>query len=229
MMKRIATLLALLAVCAAPAFAVSQIRVSQVYGGGGGSSTLYNFDYIELYNSGNTPVNIGGWYVEYGSAAGNWGNGASNQVQLPANLTLPPCSYYLIQAGTAGTAGGPLPVTPDLVVAGPNMAQGSGKVAIFNALNSNLACGSELAGTLVDKVAYGTANCAEGGVAAGLLTNTQADVRNNGGNTDTDNNGADFTVTSNPVPRNSQSPKNPSCQLTPTKSSTWGNVKQIYR
>ena len=225
-MKRFATILALLALSAAPAFAVSQVRVSQVYGGGGGSSTLYNNDYIELYNSGATPVNIGGWAVEYGSATGNWGSSASNIVNIPANTILQPCQYFLLQVGPAGTAGTALPVTPDLVQAsGPNISQSNGKVALFSTANANVPCGSETG--LVDKVAFGTANCAEG-TAAGGLTNTQGVVRNNGGNTDTDSNSADFTVTNNPVPRNSSS-FNANCLVTPTRSSTWGSVKAIYR
>jgi hypothetical protein len=54
-------------------------------------------------------------------------------------------------------------------------------------------------------------------------------VRNSNGNSDTDNNVNDFAIVTNPVPRNSQSPKNPACLATPTKASTWGSVKAIYR
>ena len=76
-------------------------------------------------------------------------------------------------------------------------------------------CGSEVAGTLVDKVSYGTANCAEG-TAVAALENTTAAVRNNGGMTDTDSNVADFTVTTAPVPRSSASAANPKCGSQPT-------------
>jgi hypothetical protein len=68
----------LLAVCAAPAFAANQVRISQAYGGGGGASGTYLRDYVEIYNSGVTPVNIGGWTLEYGSATGNWGSSSGN-------------------------------------------------------------------------------------------------------------------------------------------------------
>src|SRR5512147_3063053 len=103
-MKRIVTTLALLAVCAAPALAANQIRISQVYGGGGGTSTLntYNVDYVEIYNSGVTPVNIGGWAIEYGSATGLWGSSAGNIFNIPANTTIQPCQYMLFQFGSVG-------------------------------------------------------------------------------------------------------------------------------
>jgi len=227
-MKRFVTTLALLAVCAAPAFAANAVRISQAYGGGGGGSGTYLYDYVELYNNGNVSANIGGWVLEYGSAAGNWGSSAINIFTFPAGTTIPPCKYLLIQLSTAGTAGAPLPVAPDFSTTNLAMSQSNGKVALMNVTNANVACGSEAAGSVVDKVAWGTGNCPEGAATAATVA-TQGLVRNGAGATDTDNNAADFTLVTNPVPRNSQSPGNPNCLTTPTKSSTWGSVKSIYR
>lgn len=230
-MKRFATMLVLVALSAAPAFAASQVRISQAYGGGGGSTGTYLRDYVEIYNSGTTAVNISGWTLQYGSATGNWGSSAGNIFTFPANTIIQPCQYILLEAGASGSAGTALPVTPDFQtgLTGFSMSATTGKVALFNTGtgNANVACGSEAPGTLVDKVGYGTSNCPET-TNAGGLTSTQAAVRNNAGNQDTDNNANDFTVTSNPVPRNSQS-FNPDCLVTPTRSSTWGSVKAIYR
>lgn len=227
-MRRIATTLVLLALSAAPALAASQVRISQVYGGGGSTSALatYNQDYVEIFNSGATPVDLTGWTVEYGSATGNWGSSAGNIFNFPAGTIIQPCQYMLIVYGTPSTGGAPIPVTPDFTYTSLFSAT-SGKVALFNAVNANLACGAELPGTLVDKVSYGTGNCPET-ANAGTLANNSAAVRNNAGMDDTDNNSADFTVVVNPVPRNS-STFNPNCQATPTRSSTWGKVKSIYR
>lgn len=60
-------------------------------------------------------------------------------------------------------------------------------------MNTNLACGLELPGTLVDKIYFGTANCPEG-TNVGALSVTTAAVRNGGGTVDTDNNLADFAI-----------------------------------
>src|SRR5438045_510196 len=115
MMKRIATTLALLALCAAPALAANAVRISQVYTGGGAStgSPTYNVDYVEIYNSGNVAVNIGSWTIEYGSATGNWGSSAANQFAFPVGTTIQPCQYMLVSLGTPSSAGGPLPISAD--------------------------------------------------------------------------------------------------------------------
>ena len=111
---------------------------------------------------------------------------------------------------------------PVITVGGTN-----GKVALFNAVNTNLACGSEIAGTLVDKVSWGTANCSETAATPAMSINLGAG-RNGDGMTDTDNNSADFTM-GVLIPRNSASPANTACLATPTVNKTWGSLKSIYR
>lgn len=227
-MRRIVTTLALILMGAAPALAANQVRISQVYGGGGSTSTsaTYNQDYVEIYNSGTTAVNIGGWAIEYGSATGNWGSSAGNQFVFPPGTIIQPCQYILTVHGTPSSGGAAIPVTPDFTGT-LTISATTGKVALFNALNNNLACGFELPGTLVDKVSFGTGNCPEVANAA-TLSNSSGAVRNNAGATDTDDNSLDFTVVVNPIPRNSAS-FNPACLVTPTRSATWGTVKSIYR
>jgi hypothetical protein len=204
-----------LALCAAASAA--DVRISQVYGGGGSTSAsaTYKKDFVELFNAGPAPVNIGGWVVEYGSATGNWGSSTSNYFTFPKGTTIQPCKYLLISCGAAGSGGADLPVTADFVTTNMSMSATSGKVGLFNALNANIACGSETAGALVDKVSYGTANCAEG-TAVAALTNATAALRNGGGMADTDSNVADFTVVTAPVPRSSASAANPNCGSQPT-------------
>ena len=233
-MKKLATtfgVLAVLALAAAPSFAANAVRISQVFSGGGGTTTsTFGQDYVELFNNSGAAVNIGGWTIEYGSATGNWGSSASNIFTFPANTLIQSCKYILVGVGTTGTGGGAISPTPDFNQSGgPNLsASAGGKVALFNAVNTNLPCGSELAGTLVDKMAYGTGNCPEV-TATAALNNTNAAVRNGGGTVDTDNNVSNFTLVTNAVPRNSASPANAACLSTPTSRSTWGSVKSIYR
>lgn len=212
------TILSAASLSLAFAFAASaaDVRISQVYGGGGATAgtPTYKKDFIELFNSGAAPVNISGWVLEYGSATGNWGSSTSNYYTFPKGTIIQPCKYLLIACGTSGTTGGDLPVTADIVTTNINMSASNGKVGLFNALNANLACGSEIAGTLVDKVSYGTANCAEG-TAVAALTNTTGAARNGGGMADTDNNQADFAIVTAPVPRNAASAANPNCGSQP--------------
>ncbi|MFM7810020.1 MAG: lamin tail domain-containing protein, partial [Planctomycetota bacterium] len=187
------------------------VKISQIYGGGGSTSggPTYNKDYVEIFNSSSSPVNIGGWAIEYGSATGTWGSSTSAIFTFPAGTTIQPCQYLLVASATASSAGGALTVTPDFTF-NTAMSATNGKVGLFNAVNSAKACGSETAGTLVDKISYGTGNCPEGTATAALTVITGA-VRNGDGATDTDNNSADFTLVTAPVPHNSASPAPASC------------------
>lgn len=231
-MKKLVTTLctvAALAVVANVSFAANAVRISQVYGGGGGSTVgaTYAQDYIELFNFSANAVDIGGWALEYGSATGNWGSSTGNYFVFPAGTLIQPCSYLLVTCGTVGTGGPPNPVAGDFNGT-MNISATTGKVGLFNAVNSNLACGAEIAGTLVDKVSFGTGNCPEG-ANAGTLSISSGAVRNNGGMDDTDNNSVDFGVVSNPVPHNAGSGPNVSCQAVPSMKNTWGALKSIYR
>lgn len=233
-MKKLVTTLctvAALAVVASVSFAANPVRISQAWSGGGSASgsATYNVDYVELFNYSGVAVNISGWTIEYGSATGNWGSSAANIFTFPANTFIQPCKYVLVQLGTPSAGGGPLPVAADF---SGTLAMGAaaGKVALFNAVNTNLACGAELPGTLVDKVSWGaTATCAETApITSGTMSITAGAGRLNDGGTDTDNNNNDFVV--GPlVPRNSASPANVNCLSVPSMNSTWGQLKTIYR
>lgn len=232
-MKKLVTMVltvAALALVAQASFAANNVRISKVYGGGGGSTGTYLFDFTELFNFSNAPINIGGWALEYGSATGNWGSSTTNYFVFPPNTIIQPCSYLLIQHGTTGTAGGALPVAADFVTTNMSAGATNGKMGLFNVLQANVVCGAETPGTLVDKVAWGTSNCAEG-TAVGALTSTSVAVRNNAGMNDTDSNVADFTITPTVglVLNNAATLPNVNCLSVPAMKNTWGALKSIYR
>src|SRR5216110_2713785 len=84
-----------------------------------------------------------------------------------------------------------------------NMSGTAGKVALVDSGNVvSGPCATTQANTeIVDLIGYGTtANCNEGGTNAPAPSNTTADFRKNGGNTDTNINGNDF-ITGTPNPR----------------------------
>jgi predicted extracellular nuclease len=186
----------------APALVV----ISQIYGGGGNAGANFTHDFIELFNRGESPVDVSGWSVQYTSAAGT-----SWQV-TPLSGVIAPGQYYLVQEATGGGGVTPLP-TPDAIGAIP-MAAGSGKVALVNNAVALSGSGCPFGASVVDFIGYGGANCFEGGAAAPVLTNTTAAPRARGGCRDTNNNSVDFSV-SNPNPRNSASPLK-SCAPPPT-------------
>lgn len=230
-MSRMLTNLLVLALVAlaVPALAVSpDVRISQAYGGGGSSTAgpTFNQDYVEIFNASGATVDISNWTIEYGSNTGNWGSSAGNIFTFPVGTSIPACSYILVAFGTPSAGGGPLPYNDFTGMLA--MSATGGKVALFNAVNTNLACGSELPGTLVDKLSYGTsANCAEG-TRIGALSTTTAAFRNGGGLNDTDDNLVDFTI-GTPAPRYSGSPRNADCLAVGNEDQSWSAIKAIYR
>src|SRR5947207_9376807 len=113
----------------------SAIKISQVYGGGGNSGSTYRNDFIELYNSGNTAVDITGWSVQYTDATSDFAAQITqSSVTTPLVTVLPtgsivlPGHYFLIQEsqGTGGTTTNP---APDLT-GGTRVGSTAGKVAL---------------------------------------------------------------------------------------------------
>src|SRR5689334_1004779 len=114
--------LALLAPAAAHA-ASPDIVISQVYGGGGNSGAPYSNDFIQLQNRGASPVDVGGWSVQYASAAGS-----SWQV-TPLSGTIAPGGSYLVAEAAGTTPSQPLP--PADATGAINMSATSGKVGLL--------------------------------------------------------------------------------------------------
>ena len=213
-MKRFLTSLFLLATMFAGAQSTTLV-ISQVYGGGGANTgtPTYKADYVELHNVSSSAQSLTGYSIQYGSSSGQFGSAATNIYAFTAGTSIPAGGYLLIQCGTVGTAGADLPVTPDFTTTNLNMSGSSGKVVLANQAAS-LACGATAtpctlpASSIIDLVAYGAANNAEGSVSVNngaTLTTVQGAVRKNNGCTDSDNNNADFDVVTAPVPKNSAS------------------------
>jgi hypothetical protein len=199
-------------------FAANAVRISQIYGGGGNTGATYSRDYVELFNSSGSPVNIGGWSLQYGSATGtiNLGTCPNCLTVIPQGATIPAYGYYLIALAQGTVAAPALPVTPDLDVpqaAANNLSATAGKIGLkTDALAAGTPCSPQSA--FVDLIGWGsTANCFETAPTAPPSNSSMA-VRNNGGLIDTDNNSTDFAIVSAAVPRNSSSTNTPLVTIT---------------
>jgi uncharacterized protein len=235
-MRKVATLIALGLLVATTAFAANTVRISQVYGGGGGGST-WTYDYVELFNSGPSDINIGGWSIQYGSSTGTaFGSSSTNCAFIPTGAVIPACGYYLIQVGSSGGTGvlDPWPAGgPDFInLPGPAMSATGGKVALISNSTFPTACsGNSVGGVFVDVLGFNPATTCYETTPTVALNNASVLVRNGAGMTDTDVNSADFTLTAaaSVTIHNSQSAKNAACLATPAIQNTWGTIKQIYR
>lgn len=196
MMKKIFTILLTLI----SLFSFSQsttLVISQVYGGGGNSGAPFNADFVELHNVSAVSQSTSGFSVQYASsgATGIW----SGVFALPT-ANIPAGGYFLIRMSTIGANGVALP-TPDAAPSAGNeiaMSSTNGRVALVNGVTALTGCPTT---NVIDLVGFGTSVCFET-AATPALSNTTAALRNNNGCTDTNNNGADFTVGA-PAPRNS--------------------------
>lgn len=109
-----------------------QVLITQLYGGGGNTGATYKSDFIELYNTTNTDINIGGYSLYYSAATSS----ATNlKYDIPLNSIIKANSYFLIKGGD-GTGTQPAwNITFDATCT-LNMSGSAGKVIL---LKSNTA------------------------------------------------------------------------------------------
>lgn len=196
---------------AAPAQAVSTtLVISQVYGSGGNAGASQPYDFIEVFNRGDDPIDVAGWSVQYASASGSGAFGASDTQLSELSGIVGPGEYLLVQAGGSGTPTIPADVSDATPI---NLSGTNGKVALVNSAESlgcnggSSACSPDQLAMIVDLVGYGAADFFEGDAAAPVLSATAAAARADGGCVDTDQNAADFSAL-DPAPRNSASAVN---------------------
>jgi len=179
----------------------SRIVVNQIYNEGGNANTTFRNDFVELFNAGSVTVDVSGWTVQYGTAAGTtWQTTALSG-------TIAAGRYYLVQLASNSDVGAALP--PADATGTSNLGGTSGKIALVRggaALTCGASAGSCSTDPLVeDFVGYGSASDFEGTGSAAGLSNTSAAFRANEGCTDTGDNATDFAAAT-PAPRNTASP-----------------------
>ena len=196
--------------------AFAQLKISQVYGGGGGSSSVsspFQRDYVELYNPTGAAVTMTSWALQSASATGTaW-------TAITLNGTVPANGYFLIGLTTATAAQSPALPTPvdatgTLDIGNTTAATTTGlKLALTN--NTTLLSGANpISAAIQDFVGIGTTSTGsepQGSFNtannAPPLTNNTAIQRAGCGGTDSNVNAADFAVTwANP--RNTATPPN---------------------
>jgi hypothetical protein len=178
----------------------SGVVVSQVFAGGGNSGASFDHDFVELFNTSSSPVSLGGWSVQYASAASTSWQATALTGSIPAH------GYFLVQLSSSAAIGASLPA-PD-ATGTTNLAVSGGKVTVVTSAAA-LSCGAALGScsavsSVEDLVGYGSATDYEGADAAPALSSSTAALRAGSGCTDTDSNGVDFTASA-PTPRNTSS------------------------
>ena len=192
--------------------------ISQVYTRGGETGAVFRHDFIEIFNRGNTTVNLSDYTLQFlaniapgpgGNPPGGFGAVAVRVVSSGGPVNINPGQYWLYQFGSSGNNGAPLPVTADATNEQLNLPGNGGRVALVKGLTQLVQFGCPVAvdASIADFYGYGATTCAEGSFPGAAPSSLTAALRNSNGCDDTDSNTADFTLTT-PSPRNSSSPTN---------------------
>ena len=173
--------------------------ISQIYGGGGNSGSVYRSDFIEIFNKSSSPVSLAGKSVQYASSTG------SSWAMTPlTNVTLAPGQFYLIQQATGADTAKPALPAPD-ATGTITMSATTGKVVLSSVATQYTIQNPEI--NVIDKIGFGPgANGFEGSPTAALTNGTGArriDVC-----ADLNQNNTEFVLQA-PVARNSGSPLAP--------------------
>src|SRR5437660_204735 len=88
----------------------SHLVISEVYGGGGNSGSVYRNDFVELYNPAPAAVTLTNWSIQYEPASGS---GSSWQKTIFSG-TVAAHGFFLIQEAQGAGGSAPLP-SPDAV------------------------------------------------------------------------------------------------------------------
>lgn len=190
------------------------VVISQIYGGGGNSGSVWKSDFIELYNPTDYDVVLNGWSVQYASAGG------TTYSKTDLSGTIKAHGYYLIKeaTGTSGTTDLP---TPDIT---GTIAMGATGCKIALVTNTTIITDKNSTG-VIDFVGCGSSPSDYETSKASAPSNTASIIRKaydgttdsgKGSGQDTNDNGNDFVVSTIIIPHNSSSPIEPPLSATDT-------------
>ena len=184
----------------------TSLRISQIYPRGGETGAIYQSDFIEIFNRGNTTVDLNGWSLNVDAFDGS--SFSRGGVRFLASFPLPPGAHLLFQFPGSGTNGQPLNGDIPFPVGGLG-STGGHIMLVAKDQTAPVGCPvlPDPSGAVVDFVGYGSATCSEGAVAP-LPPATKSLLRIGNGCTDTDNNFNDFSL-ADPTPHGLSSPFTP--------------------
>lgn len=196
------------------------VIIAEVYGGGGNSGATLKNDFIELYNTTSSAVDISGWSVQYYAATGTSvviTEETNNKLVIPDGKSIPAKSHFLIQASAGTNTGATVDLPSPDAVSVIGASGSAGKIILFTSdvdvtisdINSIINHDA-----FKDYVPYGTTSVPVWGSAmsANTANATSASRKLIGGSYSyTQNIGYDFEVVT-PTPQNTlwtsvQSPK----------------------
>ena len=166
----------------------SRVVISEVYGGGGSTSSSWSRDYVELYNPTDQPMDLAGTSVQYRSSSST----ANPSGTTALSGTIPARSHFMVgeAKGAVGAA------VPEADVEGGIAMSGTSGTVFLAAQPTTLTSpptGSVTGdAAILDVVGYGATNTFE--TAAAKATSATTTLSRSDAGTDTDSNAADLTL-----------------------------------
>ena len=131
---------------------IPKVVISGIYGGGGNNGSTYKNDYIELYNTTNSSINLTGYALYYFAATGV-NAGTSNTFTFPAGSTIEAHSFALVKAAAGDGTQPEWKIDFDFDGSGStgknlSMSASTGKILLLSAYTNFTTSGSSLPTTL---------------------------------------------------------------------------------
>ena len=212
-----APLTAVPAVAAEPA---DGVIINEAYLSGGSANAPFTHKFVELHNPTDAPVSLDGWSLQYRAA----GTTAAPTGVARLSGSIEPGGYYLVQGASNGSNGVPLPAADATIGASFSGSAGTLVLASQPTAVNPLPTGSVTSQPgVVDLLGYGTSNTFETAAAGVPSGNSDPRSLNRTGAVDTDNNAADFTLSSTVTPTNAAgagTEPEPEPEPTPTPTPT---------
>jgi hypothetical protein len=186
----------------------TNLRISQVYTRGGEAGATFQNDFVEVFNTSKSTIDINGWSLVFKTFEGSTEQSAG--ATFNSSFLVPPGTHLLVRLNGNGSNGQPVP--GQLPVTNVSLGSTSGQIILLapgQAVPTGCPIGTN---SFVDLVGYGSTQCAEGSPAPVPPSNKSL-MRLNNGCTDTDNNLSDFPL-ADPNPRQFTSPATP-CDADP--------------
>jgi 5'-nucleotidase len=180
----------------------TSVVINEVYLSGGSAGAAYANKFVELYNPTTQPVSVDGWSVQYRPATGT--GAASGLTALSGSIA--PYGYYLVKGSSNGANGAALPAADATGTLNPGGAGGTLLLASTATPVTPPVGDVKNASQIVDLVGYGTSNTFETKAATAPTGNTDVKSLVRTGFWDSDDNGADLSLTATITPQSSADP-----------------------
>ena len=186
--------------------------IAEAYLKDGSANAAFNKKFVEIANPTDAPVSVDGWSLQYRSATGSAAFSTSGLAgTVPANGT------FLVTMAGNGATGAELPAADDTATL--NTSGTTGTLVLSDQSQAlTLPTGAIAAGTagVVDLLGYGASNTFEGHVRTVDGGNTVPNGLVRQGTVDSDDNAADFSVTTTLTPTNAAGETAPTTPTDPT-------------